>query len=70
MIAKGCIMPWKEIAMWSSIKTICENYAEAEDDLMFDYDDGMLLKSWGVLLGMSVFFMTITGILLEWTKAD
>jgi ABC-type multidrug transport system ATPase subunit/predicted component of type VI protein secretion system len=52
----------------SSMKTICENYAEAKDDLMLNYDDDMLLKSWGVLLGMSVLFLMITGILLERTK--
>jgi hypothetical protein len=54
----------------SSKKTVCENYAEAKDDLMLNYDDDMLLKSWGVLLGMSVLFLMMTGILLERTNAD
>jgi len=53
----------------SGMKTICENYDEAKDDLMLNYDDDMLLKSWGVLLGMSVLFLMITGILLERTKS-
>jgi ABC-type multidrug transport system ATPase subunit len=53
----------------SSMKIICENYAEAKDDLMLNYDDDMLLKSWGVLLGMSVLFLMMTGILLERTKS-
>lgn len=54
----------------SSTETVCENYAEAKDDLMLNYDDDMLFKSWGVLLGMSIFFLTITGFLLERTNAD
>ena len=53
----------------SDTKTVCENYSDAKDDLMLDYSDNMLVKSWGVLLGMSVLFLLITGILLERTKA-
>ena len=54
----------------SATKTICENYPEATDDLMLDYSDDMLLKSWGVLLGMSILFLMLTGVLLERTTSD
>lgn len=54
----------------SRAKTVCENYSDAKDDLMLNYDDDMLLKSWGVLLGMSVLFLITTGILLERTKSE
>jgi ABC-type multidrug transport system ATPase subunit len=53
----------------SAIKTVCENYPDAKDDLMLNYNDDMLLKAWGVLIGMSVLFLIMTGILLERTKA-
>ena len=53
----------------SKTKTVCENYSDARDDLMLDYGDDMLLKSWGVLTGMSVLFLVLTGVLLERTKA-
>ncbi len=54
----------------SATKTVCQNYSDAKDDLMLDYSDAMLLKSWGVLAGMSVLFLIMTGVLLERTKAD
>jgi hypothetical protein len=53
----------------SGTKTVCENYTDATDNLMLDYSDDMLLKSWGVLLGMSVLFLIVTGILLERTRS-
>jgi len=53
----------------SATKTVCENYADAKDDLMLNYNDDMLLKSWAVLAGMSVLFLIVTGFLLERTKA-
>ena len=53
----------------SALKTVCENYPEATDDLMLDYSDDMLFKSWGVLFGMSILFLGITGVLLERTKS-
>jgi ABC-type multidrug transport system ATPase subunit/pSer/pThr/pTyr-binding forkhead associated (FHA) protein len=53
----------------SATKTICQNYPDAKDDLMLDYSDDMLLKSWGVLIGMSFLFLIVTGILLERTKS-
>ena len=53
----------------SAIKTVCENYVDAKDNLMLNYDDDMLLKSWGMLLGMSFLFLMMTGILLERTEA-
>lgn len=54
----------------SEMKTVCENYVDAKQDLMIDYSDEMLMKSWGVLAGMSVLFLTITGVLLARTKGD
>ena len=53
----------------SGAKTVCQNYSDAKDDLMLNYSNPMLLKSWGVLLGMSVLFLILTGVLLERTKA-
>ena len=53
----------------SATKTVCQNYPDAKDDLMLDYSDGMLLKSWGLLIGMSLLFLTMTGILLDRTKS-
>jgi ABC transport system ATP-binding/permease protein len=53
----------------SATKTVCQNYSDAKDDLMLNYDDDMLLNSWGVLLGMSILFLIVTGILLERTNA-
>ena len=49
--------------------TVCEHYPEATEDLMLDYSDEMLLRSWGVLAGMSVLFLVVTGVLLARTKA-
>jgi ABC transport system ATP-binding/permease protein len=54
----------------SATETVCENYQDATKDLLIDYDQGLLLKSWGVLIGMSILFLTITGILLARTKSD
>jgi ABC-type multidrug transport system ATPase subunit/predicted component of type VI protein secretion system len=53
----------------SALETVCEPYPEAVDDLMLDYKDEMLLRSWGVLAGMSVLFLTVTGVLLGRTRA-
>jgi ABC-type multidrug transport system ATPase subunit/predicted component of type VI protein secretion system len=53
----------------SARKTVCENYPDAKDDLMLNYENDMLLKSWGILLGMSVLFLVTTGIVLARTKA-
>jgi len=36
---------------------------------MLNYDDDMLLASWIVLVGMSLFFLLVTGILLVRTHA-
>lgn len=47
----------------------CDPYPEATKDLLLDYSDEMLLNSWGVLIGMSILFLGITGILLEKTKS-
>lgn len=63
-------VPEKPLDPNSDMKTVCENYPEAKDDLMLNYDDDMLLKSWAVLGGMSIFYLLITGILLARTKAD
>jgi hypothetical protein len=48
---------------------MCENYPDAKEDLMLNYDDSMLVKSWGVLAGMSVLFLITTGVVLKRTKS-
>jgi hypothetical protein len=54
----------------SATKTVCQHYPEAADDLLIKYDDDLLLQSWLVLTGMSLLFLTATGILLVRTKSD
>lgn len=54
----------------SNKKTVCTNYADAKKDLMLDYDKKMLLKSWIVLIQMTLLFLTVTGILLTRMKSD
>jgi hypothetical protein len=54
----------------SVTKTVCENYKDATKDLLINYDDDLLIKSWLVLIGMSILFLTTTGILLARTKSD
>ncbi|MEJ2757857.1 MAG: ABC transporter permease, partial [Anaerolineales bacterium] len=49
-------------------ETICSNYPEATDAMMLDYSNDMLVKSWGVLFGMSILFVAITGVILDRTK--
>jgi hypothetical protein len=54
----------------SATKTVCQHYPEAANDLLIKYDDELLLQSWMVLIGMSLLFLTMTGILLARTKSD
>lgn len=54
----------------SATKTVCQHYPEAANDLLIKYDNELLLQSWMVLLGMSLLFLTVTGILLARTKSD
>lgn len=54
----------------SALETVCQHYPEAADDLLIDYDEELLLRSWTVLIGMSLLFLTVTGILLARTKSD
>jgi ABC transport system ATP-binding/permease protein len=54
----------------SKLKTACTHYPDAVDDMLIGYEKGLLLKSWVVLIGMSLFFLMITGILLQRTKSD
>ena len=49
----------------SALKTVCFNYPEARDDLRLPYDDGQLVKSWAVLTGMTLLFLTVTWFLLR-----
>lgn len=53
----------------SELKTVCSNYKGATDDLMLDYGDEMLFRSWMVLIGMSFIFLIVTGFLLGKTEA-
>jgi len=50
-------------------KTECFNYTDATDDLMLDYSDGMLVRSWLVLIGMWFFFTAVTGVLIARTES-
>jgi ABC-type multidrug transport system ATPase subunit/pSer/pThr/pTyr-binding forkhead associated (FHA) protein len=52
----------------SGTKPFCQKYLDARKDLMLDYNDAMLLKSWGILLGMSILFLATTGFTLKRTK--
>jgi ABC-type multidrug transport system ATPase subunit/pSer/pThr/pTyr-binding forkhead associated (FHA) protein len=54
----------------SPLKTVCQHYPDAVDDMLITYDKELLLKSWTVLIGMSLLFLLITGILLQRTKSD
>jgi ABC transport system ATP-binding/permease protein len=54
----------------SATETVCQHYPEAANDLLINYDDELLLQSWMVLIGMSLLFLTVTGILLARTKSD
>lgn len=49
----------------SALKTVCFNYPDATDDLRLNYADDQLLKSWFVLAGMTVLFLTITWFLIR-----
>lgn len=53
----------------SAVRNICAPYPQAQDDLMLNYDDEMLIRSWGVLAGMGLIFLIVTGVLLARTKA-
>jgi len=54
----------------SAPKTVCENYKDASKDLLINYDQNLLVRSWLVLTGMSLLFLTTTGILLQRTTSD
>jgi hypothetical protein len=62
-------VPVNPLDLDGSTKNVCEKYPEATDDLMLDYSEGMLIRSWGVLIGMSLLFLLVTGVLLARTKA-
>lgn len=47
-----------------ALKTACFHYPDAKADLRLNYADGQLLRSWGVLFGMSILFLAITWALL------
>jgi len=49
----------------SALKTACFNYPDAKDDLRLQYDDGQLTRSWTVLIGMALLFLTISWFLLR-----
>jgi len=54
----------------SATETVCQHYPEAANDLLINYDDELLLQSWMVLIGMSLLFLTVAGIMLARTKSD
>jgi ABC-type multidrug transport system ATPase subunit len=43
----------------------CYNYPDATDDLMLPYDEDKLIQSWGILIGMALVTIVITGILIK-----
>jgi len=49
----------------SELKTVCFHYPDAVDDLRLNYDDGQLVRSWMVLIGMSLLFLTVTWFLIR-----
>jgi len=54
----------------SALKPACFNHPAAKDDLSLDYGDEQLARSWTVLIGMSLLFLTATWFLLrreDWT---
>jgi len=53
----------------AGLGTVCTNYPDAREDLLLDYNEDMLLISWGVLAGMTLLFLSITGVLLIRTRA-
>jgi hypothetical protein len=50
-------------------QTVCQNDPNVREELALDYNDDMLLVSWGMLLGMSLLFLITTGVILQRTKA-
>ncbi|MCB2180034.1 FHA domain-containing protein [bacterium] len=52
----------------SGTEVVCANFPEATEAMMLDYSDGMLVTSWGVLVGMSLLFTLLTGIILNRTR--
>jgi len=54
----------------SDTKKVCQNYPDAKNDILINYNKDLLLKSWAVLIGMSFLFLTITGGLLNRLKSD
>jgi hypothetical protein len=49
----------------SALKTVCFHYPDAKDDLRLKYDDSQLLRSWIVLIGMSVLFLAVTWFIIR-----
>ena len=54
----------------SATKTVCFHYPDAKDDLRLNYADDQLLKSWTVLIGMSLLFLTVTWFLIRQTDSN
>jgi len=53
----------------STLETVCFHYPDAKDDLRLNYADDQLLKSWFVLAGMTVLFLTVTWFLIQRTDS-
>ena len=62
-------MPQNPLNPSNGTKTVCSHYTDAKEDLLLDYSKGKLIESWMVLIGMSLLFLTITGILLARTRS-
>jgi len=63
-------VPSNPLDPMTSMKIRCENYKNATNDLLINYNKDLLVKSWLVLTGMSCLFLILTGILLQKTKID
>jgi hypothetical protein len=61
--------PANPLDLNSGTQTVCQKYPTAKDELTLNYSNDMLLKSWGVLLGMSILFLMTAGIILGRTKS-
>lgn len=62
-------LPQNPLNPGNSLETVCTHFPEASEAMMLNYQPEMLMSSWLVLVGMSIIFIFITGMLLNNTKA-
>jgi len=49
----------------SAVKTVCSNFPAAKNELGLDYRNDGLIKSWGILIGMTMLFGAVAWLFLE-----